>query len=131
MKKPTNAPASDSTSTAPAGTGTQPSGAEPDENDSGSILTKIRNEWKAQGSKDPAVDDGKKLVAIYIETQAKVTAAEEALAKAKAAEYGAVEKLARAYGGRSLRIGGVIHDFASRGTIIFFRKKTASEVVDL
>jgi hypothetical protein len=95
------------------------------------ILAKIKKEWEAAGSKNPTAEEGKKLVTALTTAQEKVKHAEEAMTKAKAAESAAIEKLARAFGGKSLRIGGVVHDFASRGDTIFFRKKTSSEVVDL
>lgn len=97
-----------------------------------STLTKIHKQWVASGSKMPTAEEGKKLVANYTASMTKVFETEAALAAAKANEYAAVEKLAQAYGtDRSIRIGGVVHDFASRGTIVFFRKKTTNDVVDL
>jgi hypothetical protein len=119
-------PAPDTTGDAAAKNGADDSAVKTE-----SILSKIQKQWVKSGSKMPPAEEGKKLVGVYTGAATKVTEAEAALAKAKAEEYAAVEKLAQAYGCRSLRIGGVVHDFASRGNIIFFRKKSASDVVDL
>lgn len=105
--------------------------ADDDETGGPSILTKIRGEWKKNGSKEP--DDATKVALVKAykisrDAYAKI-AAEAALAKAD--ESSKVKALAEAFGGRPLRIDGAVHDFACRKDMVYFRKKNAGEIVDL
>lgn len=96
-----------------------------------SILDKIRQTWKDAGSKNPSTNEKEAGLAAYKNAGKSVTDAEKALSVAKEHEGETVLALAKLFGCRSLRIDGVIHDFASRGEKIFFRRKLSSDVVDL
>lgn len=96
----------------------------------GTILANIKAEYTKNGGKDPSKADTKKLVDAWRAASAKVEAVEAQIAAAKVAESEAVLALAKAFGGKSLRIDGQVLDFASRGTTVFFRKKS-NGVVDL
>lgn len=99
-------------------------------NGEASVLAKIRADHKKAGGKDPSKAEAAKMVSAWQTAHSKVEAAEKALEAAKAEESGAVLALAKAFGAKSLKIGGVVHDFASRGETIFFRRKS-TDVVEL
>lgn len=87
-----------------------------------SILTQIRAAFKASGGKTPDTKTGQKLLGAFREAAKDRDRAETELEAAKMREYAACEALARAYGGESLRFDGQVHDFAARGTKVFFRR---------
>ena len=96
------------------------------------LLETIRKKWTAAGSKAPTDEVKKKLLDKYRKARTASDAAEAALKKAGADEEEAVKGLAEAFGGRSLKIDGIIHDFASRGAKIYFRRRTKdADVVEL
>ncbi len=98
---------------------------------SDSTLKRIRENWKKKGEKIPTEAEREKLLTTWKKNSEAVTHAAKKLEDAKAAEDKAVLALAEAFGARSLRIDGNVHEFACRGTKVFFRKKNHSDVVDL
>lgn len=91
-----------------------------------SILSKIRTEHK----KDADGATVKKLVEAWKAANKATAAKQIELDAAKEKESDAVLALAKAIGAKSPRIDGQVYDFACRGTLVFFRKKSA-DVVDL
>jgi len=98
--------------------------------DKDSILTKIRLNWIKAGKKKLTEDQVKKLTKNYKEASDKSEAAENALNAAKLIEDEAILALAQAFGGNSLKIGGVVHEFACRKGRVFFRKR-ASDIIEI
>lgn len=88
------------------------------------LLADIRDRWKSGGSLLPSPTESEKLLGAYRQAHTTVEAAREALQKALAIEGTTILELARAFGANSLRIDGVVHDFACRGESIFFRRRT-------
>lgn len=105
-------------------------GEEEGESSGPSVLEAIRKEWTKAGSKDPSADDKAVAFAEWEKNRDARAKAEQALEGTIEQEAISVKKLAKLYGGRSLRYQGVVYDFASRGDRIFFRKKSAG-VVDV
>lgn len=87
------------------------------------ILADIRARWAAGGSILPQPAESHKLLTAYKAARDQVAVIREQLQKALDVEAKTVLDLARAFGGNSLRIDGVVHDFASRGDLVFFRRK--------
>ncbi len=95
-----------------------------------SLLATAVEQWTAAGGLLPASDQSAGLLAAYRGAHNAVLRAKQDLEARQAAESATVLALARAYGARSLRIDGVIHDFASRGDAVFFRRRQA-DIVDV
>ncbi len=96
----------------------------------GTLLADIRARWKAGGSLLPQPTESERLLIAYKKAHDAVENARKVLHDALAVEGGTILDLARAFGGNSLRIGGVVHDFACRGETIFFRRKNVG-IVDM
>ncbi len=94
----------------------------------GNLLADIRARWKAGGSLLPQPTESEKLLAAYKKAHDSVEQARKVLQDAILVEGGTILDLARAFGGNSLRIGGVVHDFACRGETIFFRRKNVGVI---
>lgn len=87
-------------------------------------------EWVAAGSGLPLPDQAAGLLQAYRGARAAVLKARENLEALQHAESKTVLALARAYGGRPLRIDGTVHEFAARGDVVFFRRRQ-TDVVDV
>lgn len=101
------------------------------DNETTTLLASYRQEWVKGGSKDPSKTEAEKLVKAWKAQRAKTEALEAQAEEARKAEQSYVVAMAKAFGCKSLRIDGIQHDFASRGSAVFFRRKNAVDVVDL
>ena len=90
---------------------------------SGTMLADIRERWKAAGSLLPEPAESQRLLAEYKRAHGVTEERRKALLEATEKEEKAILALARAFGGTSLRIDNVVHDFACRGETIFFRRR--------
>jgi peptidoglycan hydrolase CwlO-like protein len=94
-------------------------------------LAKIKKDFQKRGGKLPSESERKSLLATYKAAVKKADDLTAELAKAETAKAEAVKKLAEAFGGASLKIDGVVHDFRCRGETIYIRKQQQSDVIEL
>ena len=109
---------------------TPPAAAEAPRGNKKPPLRQAIAEWLTAGSPLPAPDQASGLLAAYRGAHAAVLRAKQGLEALQNAESKTVLALARAYGGKPLRIEGVVHEFAARGDVVFFRRRQ-TDVVDV
>lgn len=87
-------------------------------------------DWITAGSPMPMPDQATGLLHAYRGAHNAVAQAKQNLEAVQAAESKTVLALAKAYGGRPLKIDGVVHEFAARGDVVFFRRRQM-DVIDV
>lgn len=98
-----------------------------------SLLAKLVDEWKKAGSKVPAKNVCKQLVADLEKARANQDAAEKALAAAKAKASEAAMACVRAFGPTNVPLGpsGAPHTPMCRGENVYYRALGSADTLQL
>lgn len=97
-----------------------------------SILSKYKTAWITAGSKEATAAQKDPAWKAWKASNRAIEEAEKALDAAREKNYAVSDALAQMYGARSVRVDGVVFDFASRGAKVFLRTKgQKQEIVDV
>ncbi len=96
-----------------------------------SPLDEIREAHSTGKMKRLTGEAAKRVVADWKKANAAVLAKEKEIEALRAILDRHVVEMARAFGGNTLNIDGVVHDFVARSGRIFFRRKSKGEVIEI